>query len=188
MAPPVRTPRSAWIAAALEALADGGPQAVRVDVLARRLGVTRGGFYGQFKGRDELLEAVLDEWERRSVDAVLGEAGATDREPRAKAIRAGLLTFSPELVRVDLAVRDWARRDAKVSARLRRVDTRRMDYLRSLVAASLPNAGADEVAARSLLAFGMALADQVLAADLDGVDVTLVRRLAVRHLFDELSD
>ena len=35
MAAPVRTPRGAWVEAGLRALSDGGPDAVRVEVLAK---------------------------------------------------------------------------------------------------------------------------------------------------------
>ena len=40
-----RTPRTAWVDAGLRALADGGPDSVRVESLAKALGVTKGGFY-----------------------------------------------------------------------------------------------------------------------------------------------
>jgi AcrR family transcriptional regulator len=45
MAAPTRTLRSSWIEEGLRALAAGGPDAVRIEPLARALGVTRGGFY-----------------------------------------------------------------------------------------------------------------------------------------------
>ena len=60
MAPPVRTSRQLWIDTGLDLLATEGPGAVRVEVLAQRLGVTRGGFYRQFGGRAELVDAMLD--------------------------------------------------------------------------------------------------------------------------------
>ena len=41
-----RTPRGRWVEEGLQALADGGPAAVRVEALAKKLGVTKGGFYG----------------------------------------------------------------------------------------------------------------------------------------------
>ena len=65
-----RTTREAWIEAGLSALADGGPDAVRVDVLAQKLGVTRGGFYHQFESRPAFLDALLDTWEHRSTEDV----------------------------------------------------------------------------------------------------------------------
>ena len=52
-----------WVAAALSALTRGGVSAVRIDVLARELEITRGSFYWHFKDRDALLTAVLEEWE-----------------------------------------------------------------------------------------------------------------------------
>ena len=51
----VRTPRGAWVDAALQALAAGGPDAVRVEALAVRLGVSKGGFYWHFTDRQALL-------------------------------------------------------------------------------------------------------------------------------------
>ncbi len=49
MAAPTLTPRDRWIDEGLKALAAGGPDAVRIEPLARTLGVTKGGFYGQFR-------------------------------------------------------------------------------------------------------------------------------------------
>ena len=95
--------------------------------------MTRGGFYHQFDDRQALLDALLDTWETRSTDEVLERVEREGGDARTKVTRAGLLTFSDELLPVDLAVRDWARRDAAVAERLRRVDNRRMDYLRTLV-------------------------------------------------------
>ncbi|HMJ02024.1 MAG TPA: helix-turn-helix domain-containing protein, partial [Conexibacter sp.] len=47
----LRTPRSAWIEAALQALASGGPESIRVEALAAHLGVSKGGFYWHFGDR-----------------------------------------------------------------------------------------------------------------------------------------
>lgn len=58
----IRTPRDKWIEEGLRALAAGGPEAVRVEVLAQRLGVSKGGFYGYFRNRGALLTEILDTW------------------------------------------------------------------------------------------------------------------------------
>ena len=71
MAPPTRTPRTKWIDEGLRALAAGGPDAVRIEALAKSLGVSKGGFYGHFQDRKALLDAMLDTWERRTTDDVL---------------------------------------------------------------------------------------------------------------------
>ena len=79
----VRTPREAWIAAATQALADGGPAAVHVEVLAASLGVSKGGFYWHFANRDALLDEVLGAWETAMVDDVIIQVSADTDDPRA---------------------------------------------------------------------------------------------------------
>jgi len=106
MAAITRTPRQRWIEEGLRALAAGGPDAVRVETLAQALGVTKGGFYGHFADRNALLAEMLDVWERMSIDDVLERVERRGGDARAKVRRAGALTFSPELLPVDLAVRD----------------------------------------------------------------------------------
>jgi AcrR family transcriptional regulator len=163
MAPPTRTPPSTWIEAGLRALADGGPGAVRIDSLAKSLGVTRGGFYGHFADRQSLLDAMLDNWERAATDAVLEQVERRGGDPRTKLRRAGALTFSEELLPVELAIRDWARHEPAVARRLRRVDNRRMAYLRSLFRAICDDE--ETVEARCVLAFSLAIGHHFLAAD-----------------------
>jgi AcrR family transcriptional regulator len=163
MAAITRTPRSRWIEEGLRALAAGGPDAVRVEVLAQALGVTKGGFYGQFADRNALLEEMLDTWERNSTDEVLERVERRGGDVRAKLRRAGSLTFSAELLPIDLAVRDWARRDQAIAERLRRVDNRRMGYLRQLFSAICRDQ--DEAEARSILAFSLVIGHHFMAAD-----------------------
>ena len=131
-AAPTRTPRSKWIEQGLRALAAGaGPDAVRVEPLARALGVTRGGFYWHFTDRSALLAEMLDTWERATTDEVVERLDREGGDASAKLRRLLALTSS-SVLRTDLAVRDWARRDPVVAERLRRIDNRRMDGLRSL--------------------------------------------------------
>jgi len=156
-----RTPRSQWIDEGLKALATGGPDAVRIDVLAKTLGVTRGGFYWHFDDRQALLDAMLETWERRSIDEVLERVESEGGDARARVRLAGILTFREELLLVDLAVRDWARRDEAVAHRLRRVDDRRMDYLRAQIGTVCPDP--DEVEARTLLAFTLAIGNHFVS-------------------------
>jgi AcrR family transcriptional regulator len=161
-----RTPQSTWIEAGLQALASGGPDAVRVDLLAKALGVTRGGFYWHFGSREAFLDALLDAWEHRSTDEVLERVEGHGGDARDKVRMAGMLTFSKDLLPIDLAVRDWARRDRAVAKRLRRVDNRRMEYLRILIGTFVDDP--DDVEARGMLAFSLAIGTHFIAADHDG--------------------
>ncbi|GAA2272422.1 TetR/AcrR family transcriptional regulator [Nonomuraea roseoviolacea subsp. roseoviolacea] len=178
-----RTPRDSWIEAGLQALAAGGPDAVRVEALAKRLGVTKGGFYGSFADRDALLRAMLDAWERESTDDVIDRVEREGGDPKSKIHRAGMLTFSSDrLLPIDLAIREWARRDPEVAARLRRVDDRRMALLRELIGTFC--ADPDEVEARSMLAFCVAIGAHFLAADHGG----RTRAQVLAHVADLLLD
>ena len=54
--------RDDWISGAWDMLGVNGLDGVRVEPLARRLGVTKGSFYWHFKDRQQLVEALLDRW------------------------------------------------------------------------------------------------------------------------------
>ncbi|GAA5204719.1 TetR/AcrR family transcriptional regulator [Microbacterium jejuense] len=170
----LRTPRPRWIQAAADALSSGGPDAVRVEALAAALGVTKGSFYTHFAGRDELLTAVLDDWERRSVDDVRARVDARGGDAAERISRAGVRTFSDEILPLDLAVRDWARRDDDVRERLRRVDTARMEFLRTEFRTFISDP--DEVEARAVLAFSFAIGRHFVAVADDASGAAAVAR------------
>lgn len=159
-----RTPRSSWIDEGLRALAAGGPDAVRIESLARALGVTKGGFYWHFADRGALLTEMLDAWERVSIDEVIEliDAGGGDARERLQRLFT-LASSAEELLRIDLAVRDWARRDAAIAERLRRADNRRLAYMRSLFGAFCPDE--DEVEVRCAIAFSLWIGNHFIAAD-----------------------
>lgn len=163
MAAITRTPRKMWIEAGLRALAAGGPGAVRVEALAQSLGVTKGGFYGHFADRNALLQEMLDAWERKATDEALEHVQRKGGDTRTRLRRAGMLTFSAELLPIDLAIREWSRHDAAVAERLRRVDNRRMAYLRQMFREI--SRDEDEAEARSMLAFSLAIGHHFMTAD-----------------------
>jgi hypothetical protein len=67
------------------------------------------------------------------------------------------------LGRIDLAIRDWARREDAVAKRLRRVDNRRMQYMRPLFGAFCPDE--EEVEARCLTALSLLVGARFIAAE-----------------------
>ena len=176
-----RTPRARWIEEGLRALSAGGPDAVRIESLARAQGVSKGGFYGYFDDRPALLDEMLDAWERRSTEDVIDRVEHEGGDAMARARRAAELTFNNALLPIDLAVRDWSRRDPAVAARLRRVDNFRMDYLRTLLGTVC--ADEDELEARCLIAFSVAIATHLIAADHGTRSRDDVRELIRRRLF-----
>jgi AcrR family transcriptional regulator len=159
-----RTPRSSWIDEGMRALAAGGPDAVRVESLARALGVTKGGFYWHFDDRSALLDEMLDTFERVGVDQVIEHVEREGGDARAKLRRLFAVTSGGgRPMKIELAIRDWARRDKTVAKRLRRVDNRRLDYMRSLFGAFC--ADEDEVEVRCMLTFSLFVASHFIVAD-----------------------
>jgi AcrR family transcriptional regulator len=165
MPPPTRTPPGKWIEEGLRALAAGGPDAVRIEALARALGVTKGGFYNHFEDRPALLDEMLDTWERLVIDQVIERVEAEGGDARSRLRGLFALGSSPagDLIKIELAIRDWARRDRAVARRLKRIDNRRMDYLRSLFGAFCPDE--NEVEVRCLIALALFIGVPSIAAD-----------------------
>ncbi len=186
MPPSARTPRTRWVEEGLRALAAGGPDAVRIDSLAKTLGVTRGGFYWHFEDRAALLEEMLDEWERISVDEAIEQVEGKPGDAQEKLRRLfALAAGSRELLKIDLAVRDWARRDKAVARRLRRVDNRRMEYMRSLFGELC--ADEDEVEVRCLFAFSLFVGSHFTKADHGSRSRREVLEMALEHLTSPTS-
>ena len=181
MAAPTRTPRSSWIDEGLRALGVGGPDAVRIENLAQALGVTKGGFYWHFGGRRALLDEMLDTWERVVTDEVIRviEGGGGDARDKLRRLFA-LAVSSDEMLNVELAIRQWARRDERVAKRLRRLDNRRMDYMRPLFGEFCTNE--QEVEVRCLLTLALFVGNPFIAADHGELSRDAVTTLAVDHL------
>src|SRR5262245_37612778 len=71
---PARLDADAWIAAAFEALAAGGIDAVRVEPLAKALDITKGSFYWHFADRRALIDAMLGSWASGRIAAIRVQA------------------------------------------------------------------------------------------------------------------
>lgn len=167
MPAPTRTPRASWVEEGLRALGVGGPDAVRIETLAQALGVTKGGFYWHFDDRRALLEEMLDTWERVVSDDVIKQVESGGGDARARLRRLFEIAMSiDDMVKIEMAIRDWARRDAAVAKRLRRLDNRRMDYMRSLFGELTPDE--DDVEVRCLLAFAVFIGNPLIRADHKG--------------------
>ena len=136
-----------------------------MEALAQSLGVTKGGFYWHFDDRRALLDELLDVWERTMIDEAIERVERGGGDARAKLRRLFALAASSdvrEFLRVDLAVRDWSRRDEGVARRLRGVDDRRMEYMRPLFGAFCEDP--DEVEARCVLVLCVFVGSPLTAA------------------------
>ncbi|WP_424943461.1 TetR/AcrR family transcriptional regulator [Aliiroseovarius crassostreae] len=122
---------AAWLSAAYDVLTESGVEAVKVGVLAKRLGVTRSGFYWYFKDRDALLEAMIARWDAKNTGNLIGRT-----EAYAETISEAMLNLfdcwlDADLFdsKLDLAIRNWARTNPDLQAKVTRSDKRRFDAI-----------------------------------------------------------
>lgn len=146
--------RTAWIDYATQVLGDEGVEGLRIEVLARSLKVTKGSFYWHFKDRQALLNAVVTAWRDARI-AELEAQVAVPAEAAALQIRRVIDHYatqpSRQRMRVELALRDWARRDSFVSTAVETVDRARLaNAVRIFRLAGFPE---EEARSRSLLMF-----------------------------------
>jgi AcrR family transcriptional regulator len=136
-AKPARLDAAAWIAAAFDALAEGGIDAVRVEPLAKVLRITKGSFYWHFADRRALLDAMLEAWMQGRVAAVRQHTAL--RGDPAVALRelVDLYTRNANLrgLAIELAIRALARTDAAAAKAVRSVDRERLKDVGDLFAA-----------------------------------------------------
>jgi len=119
--------REQWLRAAVQALAEGGVAAVRVEVLAARLGVTKGSFYWHFRDRAALLEALLALWEGET--RWLVEEAARGATPRDRLVHFFELVAEERGYPADVEILAWARHDPDVAGRVEATERRRLDFI-----------------------------------------------------------
>lgn len=111
-------------------MAEGGIDRVKIEVLARRINVTKGGFYWHFRDRADLLTSILTRWSEGRAAAIARQAEAAGGDSRARLkglIRLYVENANPRGMAIEMAVRDWARRDERAAAAVAMVDTARLE-------------------------------------------------------------
>ncbi|QQO15571.1 TetR/AcrR family transcriptional regulator [Bradyrhizobium diazoefficiens] len=128
-----------WVEAGLAELARSGVEGVRVEVLAKNLGVTKGGFYRRFTDRAALLDAMLECW-REGRSASIAQQTSLDGEAPRERLRTMIQLYSerlnPEGMAIELAIRQWARSDENAAATVASVDAARLRHVTELYRAS----------------------------------------------------
>lgn len=117
----------AWLMAAYEELTAHGVGAVKIMPLAKKLGVSRTSFYWYFKDREALLEAMIRHWEDKNTGNLVARTEAYAENLFEAVFNLFDCWLDPDLFdsRLDLAIRNWARSDPSLQARLDLADARR---------------------------------------------------------------
>lgn len=126
--------RQDWLDLALRTLVEDGIDRVKVQIMARKLGVARSSFYWHFASQDDLHKAMLDDWLRKNTSPIIERAMRPEPDVNRAIISVfecwiDESLFNPEL---DIAVRLWGRRAANVRAVVMEADALRLDALRRM--------------------------------------------------------
>lgn len=127
--------RRQWIDAALAALDDVPIDELRILTLATELSVSRSSFYWYFEKLDQLHDELLARWEMNTESII-----ERTRRESATITVACLGVFECWAdhrlydATLDLAVRDWGRREASVAARVADADEQRLGALTAMFA------------------------------------------------------
>lgn len=124
----VKVTRDDWLLVARDALVQHGVAEVKVLSLGARLGVSRSSFYGYFKSRKDLLEALLSDWEVRNTQSILNNCALPSESICAAVCNFFRCFVQPDIFDqgLDFAVREWSRRDVSVRARIDAADQARL--------------------------------------------------------------
>ena len=126
-----------WIEAALDALANGGVEAVRVEPLAKALDVTKGSFYWHFADRRALIDAMLESWSAGRIAAIRQQSAGTGSPDTRLRHLAELYTRHGNMrgLAIELSIRALARSDAAAADAVRAVDSERLKQVGQLFGA-----------------------------------------------------
>lgn len=126
--------REAWLDTARQALIEDGTAGVEINKLAKRLGVSRGGFYWFFKNRQQLLDELLSYWADTSTqlfERILNEPARNGIQEYQALIDLWIneQEYEPKW---DGAVRDWARTSKTVLKVVQSVDEKRIAIIEQI--------------------------------------------------------
>ncbi len=166
---------SDWVRAAARRLAADGVDAVRVEPLAKELGVSKGSFYWHFGDRDALLDALLAYWRSVGTTGVITEVEGASADPADRLRRLVRLAFGHADGGFDVAVRAWAAREERARAAVRGVDEVRVGYLVRL----LTDAGSADPARRAAVVYRALLGEYAMRhAGAGGLDADAIDALS----------
>jgi len=181
----IQLDRSEWIDGAIEALAEEGLAGMRVEALAKRFGMTKGSFYWHFKDRQDLFSAVLQTWKDgriRDIDKQSSGEPGKECDQLIQIIEVYSTNRNRKGISIELAVRDWARRDAQASAIVEEVDTYRLESARKLFVAS--GLSENEAKSRSLLLYAYVFGQSLVVYDRYDPKIIDLKRWIAEYIAD----
>jgi AcrR family transcriptional regulator len=120
-----------WIDFALARLAHEGFQALKADVLARKLGISRGSFYWHFSDLNAFHDRLIKHWKQTATEAII--ADIERYESSEQRLDALLRHAFGRRGSVEIRMRTWAESNAEAARAVSDIDSRRQEYIQQLL-------------------------------------------------------
>jgi len=119
-----------WLLEGLQVLKDIGAAGLKIDYLTQRLGVTKGSFYHHFTNIQDYKESLLTFYEEAGTLKIIeiAEQQTTPQEKLESILDATLEGPFP----LEIAVRAWALQDEQAGEYQKRIDQRRITYMKDI--------------------------------------------------------
>lgn len=159
----LRRSKEDFINEAFALIAEAGTaEALTIDSLCLRLGVSKGSFYWHFKGRNPLIDALVEAWSgnfhltiHRAIEAQTVDNGRTVIE------EISYYWLSSNMSKLDQVMRHWAQHDERVRKAVCHADELLLNFLKS----NIESLGYNEIDAhrRARLMMAIGIAEPTLA-------------------------
>lgn len=123
--------KAEWLAAGLKALSEHGVASLTIEGLAKSLGIAKAGFYWHFKNRDDLLRQMLDYWTHEVTEIISENSEVIALEPTGRLTKTAEMILDFDLTRFEIAIRQWALQDQHAARAVKKVNRKRLDFIRS---------------------------------------------------------
>ena len=125
-----RVSKDQWLETALDLLENGGVENVRVERLAKKLCISKSGFYWHFKDRRDLLNHLLDYWVHEYTEVVSNNPLFFRGDPKKRLEMISKMVEEHDLSRYDLVIFTWAKNDPIAKTVMDKVIKIRYDFIR----------------------------------------------------------
>lgn len=126
-----RLTRNDWIDFALTVLVRDGYEALKADVLARKLRVSRGSFYWHFADLGAFHAAVIERWKQVATEAII--ADIERHAAPGQRLEALMHHAFAHGAAIEIRMRAWADNNAAAARALAEIDGRRRRYIEQLL-------------------------------------------------------
>jgi AcrR family transcriptional regulator len=126
--------RLQWLDAGLDTLTRSPALGIRIEKLARTLGIAKAGFYWHFENRDDYIAQLLEHWLHKVTEAIAKNPDMLAMEPKARLIATAEIIHDNDLARAEPSIQLLAAQDKAAAKVVRKAIKLRLEYVSNTLA------------------------------------------------------